>query len=108
MISASDRQEAMTLIREAVQAGARQALPCEEHGVSARTLQRWQHQAVDGRPDAQRPAPPNKLSEEERRAVLDAAYRADFASLTLHQIVPRLADEGISGAAAAEVRTSMC
>ena len=95
MISASDRQEATTLIREAVQAGVRQALACEELGVSARTLQRWQHQAADGRPDAQRPAPPNKLSEEERRAVLEVINRPDFASLTPHQIVPKLADEGI-------------
>lgn len=94
MISAPDRQEALMLIEQAVQAGARQALACRELGVSARTLQRWQHQAVDGRPDAHRPAPPNKLSHEERRAVLDAANRTDFASLTPHQIVPKLADEG--------------
>jgi putative transposase len=67
----------------------------EELGVSARTLQRWQHQAVDGRPDAQRPAPPNKLSAEERRAVLEVINRPDFASLTPHQIVPKLATEGI-------------
>ena len=59
MISAPDRQEAMMLIEQAVQAGARQALACRELGVSARTLQRWQHQAVDGRPEAQRPAPPS-------------------------------------------------
>ena len=94
MIAAPDRQEAMMLIEQAVQAGARQALACRELGVSARTLQRWQHQAVDGRPHAQRPAPPNKLSQEERRAVLDAANRTDFASLTPHQIVPKLANEG--------------
>ena len=95
MISTPDRQEAMMLIEQAVQAGARQALACRELGVSARTLQRWQHQAVDGRPEAQRPAPPNKLSQEERRAVLDAANRTGFASLTPHQIVPKLADEGV-------------
>jgi putative transposase len=94
MISTPDRQEIMTLIEQAVQAGARQTLACRELELSARTLQRWQHQAADGRPDAQRPAPPNKLSEEERRAVLDAANRADFASLTPHQMVPKLADEG--------------
>jgi putative transposase len=94
MISTPDRQEIMTLIQQAVQAGARQTLACRELEVSARTLQRWQHQAADGRPNAQRPAPPNKLSEEERRAVLDVANRADFASLTPHQIVPKLADEG--------------
>ena len=95
MISAPDRQEAMTLIRQAVQAGARQHLACRELGLSTRTLQRWQHRAVDGRPEAQRPAPPNQLSQEERRAVLDAANRTGFASLTPHQIVPKLADEGV-------------
>jgi len=95
MISAPDRQEAMTLIRQAVQAGARQHLACRELGLSARTLQRWQHQEADGRPEAQRPAPPNKLSEEERRTVLEVINRPDFASLTPHQIVPKLADEGM-------------
>ena len=83
------------LIRQAVQEGVRQALACRELGLSVRTLQRWQHQAADGRPRALRPAPPNKLSEEERRAVLEAANGAGFASLTPHQIVPKLADEGI-------------
>jgi putative transposase len=95
MTSASDRQEAMTLIRQAVQAGARHESACQELGLSARTLQRWHHQAADGRPDAQRPAPPNKLTEQERRAVLGAANRTGFASLTPHQMVPKLADEGI-------------
>ena len=95
MISTPDRQETMTLIQEAVQAGARQALACRELGVNARTLQRWHHRAADGRPEAQRPAPPNKLSEAERHAVLEVVNRADFASLTPHQIVPKLADEGI-------------
>lgn len=95
MISAPDRQEAMMLIGQAVQAGVRPALACRELGLSVRTLQRWQHQAADGRTQAQRPAPPNKLSDEERRAVLDAANSADCASLTPHQIVPKLADKGI-------------
>lgn len=95
MISAPDRQETLSLIKQAVQAGARQALACRELGINPRTLQRWQHQAADGRPDAQRPAPANKLSQEEQRAVIDAANRPGFASLTPHQIVPKLADEGI-------------
>jgi putative transposase len=95
MISASDRQATIALIGQAVQAGARQALACRELGLSSRTLQRWQHQAVDGRPHALRQAPLNKLSHQERRAVLEAANRTGFASLTPHQIVPKLADEGV-------------
>jgi len=95
MINASDRGEAMKLIDEAVSGGARQALACRELGITARTRQRWRLSPVDGRVGAVRPAPANKLSEEERQAVLVAANRRDCASLTPHQIVPKLADEGI-------------
>lgn len=83
------------LIEEAVRAGARQQRACEELGLSARTLQRWRHSPGDGRLTAHRSPPPNKLSEAERQAVLQVASRADCASLTPHQIVPKLADEGV-------------
>jgi transposase InsO family protein len=88
----------VTWIQEAVAAGARQAMACQELGVSARTLQRWTaggELKVDGRPGAIRPEPANKLSTEERAAVLAAANRPEFASLPPHQIVPRLADDGV-------------
>jgi putative transposase len=83
------------LIDEAVVAGARQAAACKELGLCERTVQRWRLQPHDGRPQAKRSAPRNKLSEEERQAVLHAANRPDCASLTPHQIVPKLADEGV-------------
>jgi transposase InsO family protein len=83
------------LIDEAVDAGARQARACEELGLNERTLQRWRHVPEDRRPGAHHEAPANKLSESERRAVLEAANRPEYASLTPHQIVPKLADEGL-------------
>lgn len=95
MINASDRGEAMKLIDEAVCSGARQALACRELGVAARTLPRWRSNPRDGRVGAVRLAPANKLGDEARHAVLAAANRHDCASLTPHQIVPKLADEGI-------------
>jgi transposase InsO family protein len=95
MISTSDRMEAMKLIDEAVAAGCRQAVACKELGLPARTVQRWRVKPEDGRPTAVRPAPSNKLTDEERQAVLSAAHRPDCASLTPHQIVPKLADEGV-------------
>ena len=95
MISTSDRAEAIKLIDEAVAAGCRQAVACQELGLPVRTVQRWRIQPEDGRPKAVRPTPSNKLSAEERQAVLDAAHRADCASLTPHEIVPKLADEGV-------------
>lgn len=95
MISASDRKDAMQLIDEAVKAGARLRRACATLKICARTLQRWRSSVQDARPGACRPEPANKLSHEQRQAVLDAANRADHASLTPHQIVPKLADEGL-------------
>jgi putative transposase len=95
MISTPDRAQVIKLIDEAVSAGCAQALACKELGLSARTVQRWRIKPEDGRPGALRPTPANKLSAEERQAVLAAAHRADCASMTPHQIVPKLADEGV-------------
>jgi len=85
----------MQLIDEAVQQGACRARACEQLGVNVRTVQRWRQSPHDGRTQTLREAPPNRLSEAERQAVLEAASRPAFASLTPHQIVPKLADEGV-------------
>jgi hypothetical protein len=42
----------------------------------------------------QRPEPRNKLSAEERAAVLSVCNSEEFASLPPSQIVPKLADQG--------------
>lgn len=90
-----DRGEAIKLIDEAVACGASQRAACEELELNIRTLQRWRLQPEDRRPLASRPVPANKLSDEERQAVLRAANRPDCARLTPHEIVPKLADEGM-------------
>jgi putative transposase len=95
MISAPDRREVIALITETVKAGARQERVCEVLGLSARTVQRWRCTPEDRRTQTRHDAPANKLTAAERRAVLDAANRTGYASLTPHQIVPKLADEGI-------------
>lgn len=95
MIDAPDRGLVTQLIKEAVVAGARLAPACELLGLSVRTLQRWKHRPVDGRPVAVRASPAHKLSQAERQAVLRAVNQPGYASLTPHQIVPKLADEGI-------------
>ncbi len=97
MISTPDRLEAVLLIDEAVSAGARKARACHEAGITLRTLQRWRQEGAvkfDGRPVADRAAPPNKLSQAERAEVLAVANTPRFTSLPPTQIVPILADEG--------------
>lgn len=95
MIDTSDRVEAIKLIDEAVASGASQTAACEEMDLNVRTLQRWRLHPEDGRPLASRPVPANKLSEAERQAVLLAANRPDCIGLTPHELVPKLADEGV-------------
>jgi putative transposase len=65
----------LQLIEEAVQAGARQASASVLLGVSVRSAQRWKHKPEDARTTSCRPCPPNKLSDIERQALLDAASR---------------------------------
>ena len=94
LISTPDRQEIMKLIDETVQEGARKHKACEILGITLRTLQRWRHQPVDGRADAVRPGPSNKLSLAERGEILNVVNQPEYASLPPTQIVPRLADLG--------------
>lgn len=88
----------MSLVEEAVSAGARKHKACEEIGLSLRTLQRWLEMgyvSADKRPELARPEPANKLTEVEQQAVLDTCNQERFASLSPCQIVPILADEGV-------------
>jgi putative transposase len=97
MISASDRQTAITLIQEAVQAGARERLACRELQLTQRTLQRWRSErspSEDQRPHAKRQLPSNRLSVSEQQQIMEVIHRPEFKSLPPSQIVPRLADQG--------------
>lgn len=96
MISASDRQLAVSLIREAVEAGAREFLACKVLNLSQRTLQRWRNQEAceDQRPHAKRQPPANKLSHLEQQQIVTTINQPEFKSLPPSQIVPRLADQG--------------
>lgn len=83
-------------MHEAVTSGARQRRACETLGVDARTLQRWQDQGIgEDRRAGPTSAPKNKLSESERREVLELVNRPEFRDLSIKQIVPILADRGV-------------
>ena len=88
----------MALIEDAVGSGCRRALACETLEISLRTYQRWTREggagSVDGRKDARRAAPANKLSDEERARILALVNSAEFASQPPSQIVPTLVDRG--------------
>ena len=94
----ADRQQLISLIDQATNAGARLSTACSEVDISKRTYRRWKADSSkqgDKRPTATRPVPCNKLSDSERQAILDACNEPRFASLPPSQIVPTLLDEGI-------------
>jgi len=96
MTTREERLQVVALVQEATASGARQAQVCAVLGLSERTLQRWQQGETVGHD--QRPlrqyAPPHKLSETERAALLAVANSPEFGHLPPSQIVPRLADQG--------------
>lgn len=87
------KQTVVALVDEAMAAGARQRRCCEILEIPERTLQRWRVDPVDHREDPQSP-PANKLSEAERKEVLDTACSPRFRDRSPKQIVAILADEG--------------
>jgi len=93
MTTLADRNQALALIDEARASGARLAPACRELGIVANTYRRWYRGDGDRRPEAERPTPPQALSEDEREAVRSYCYRPDLASLPPAQIVPWLLDE---------------
>jgi len=96
MTALPQRQALVAQVRAARASGARLDRACAEVGISVRTWQRWvdgENVLADARPDAVRAAPVNRLSEAERRAVLEVCMQPRFADMPPTQIVPALADE---------------
>lgn len=84
------------LVKEAVAAGARLESACEELGIDARTIQRWEA-APDGE-DARRGSgaqPANALSKAEEDEIISLLNSEEFVDLSPHQVVAKLADMNI-------------
>jgi putative transposase len=96
MTCLSERRQVMSLLTEAISAGARQDRACAVLGLSARTVQRWQPDETvrSDRRGERLHAPVSKLNELERIGLLAVANSAEFGHLPPSQIVPRLADRG--------------
>jgi len=72
-------------------------MACSETEISLRTYRRWYQDGEvleDKRPLIERPAPVNKLTEQERQAIIDVCNQPEYASLPPTQIVPTLLDKG--------------
>lgn len=92
------KQIAITLIQEAVHAGARRHKACAILGITCRTLLRWQTAGQDLDDKRQQAAAriyAHALTEQEQQQILAVCNQSEYQSLPPSQIVPKLADKGI-------------
>ena len=95
MISEGDKEEALALIQEACKAGARKHLAAKLLGLPLRTVQRWETHGINDHRKGSRAVPGNKISEKEREQIMDVLTSLEFGDFNPHQIVPKLADQGV-------------
>jgi transposase InsO family protein len=101
LTAAADRYKALEILDAAMAAGARARKVATLLGVGLTTLQRWRRQfagdgdGLDGRKGSHRLVS-HRLSEEERQRILLTCNQSEFAALPPGQIVPILADRGLS------------
>jgi len=98
LTSTLERTELVSLIQQAQANGSRLEPACAEAGLSLRSYRRWFQRGevqADKRPETTKPAPANKLSDDERQAIVAVCNEAQYASLPPTQIVPSLLDKGV-------------
>jgi len=94
LTSKDDRKSIVELVAEAVASGCRILRACEAFGIEERTLLRWKSKPNDDR-HGPITTPANKLSEAERQLLIKTSVSVTFVNLSPHQIVPKLADDGV-------------
>ena len=100
MTSDPDRQALLALVDEAREAGLNQKDACKAVGIAPASYYRWLDQiqktgeTTDLRHSAKHPEPKNKISSEEKAAILDVLHSAEFVDSSPHQVVAKLADQG--------------
>lgn len=75
--------------------GCRKSIACKALCLSLRTIERWEkYPHVPDSRQGPKSGPPNKLSEQERKRILEVINKKEYGSLSPCQIVPKLADQG--------------
>ena len=79
----------------AIDAGARRAAACAVVGLSVRTVERWRGAHPTDDRHGPHHVPANKYTDAERRTICATVTALAYRDLSPHQIVPRLADQGV-------------
>jgi len=88
------RKQLLALLKTACADGAKQTTACQQLGLSVRTVQRWNKQAVGDKRIGHGRVPHNKFSDSDNETVLSLMNSPAYSDCPPSQIVPRLADEG--------------
>ena len=84
----------MALVNESIKSGARKSEACPIVGISTRTMERWETDDIgDKRPIVEK-KPINKLSEIERKNIINVCCSDQFKDASPKVIVPILAENG--------------
>jgi putative transposase len=84
------------LLDEAAAAGARLQASCAMLGVSCRSVERWRKEPdVEDRRKGPKTTPAHALTAVERERIIAVATSPKYRNMSIRQVVPRLADEGI-------------
>ncbi len=95
MICEAHKKEALELVSDACNAGARKSKASELLGLTVRTLQRWKQNGITDHRKGSRAVPANKISRAEREQIVAVLNSPEFGDSNPNQIVPKLADQGI-------------
>jgi len=83
------------IVHEAVNSGARKIRCCKEIGLNIRTLERWESDKIGDKRSLVKKTQKNKLSELERKRIIDVCCSDEYKDKSPNEIVPLLAEQGV-------------
>lgn len=96
LITAVDKAETISLIKDACAAGSRINNACKILEIDIRTLQRWKKElTLEDKRCGPITIPANKLTDVEHSKILEVVNSSEYCNQPPCQIVPNLADKGI-------------
>ena len=93
MTDIKTRKTLIELIKEATHSGARKIKSCKIIDLEPRTLERWISDKIGDKRSIIEKNPSNKLSESERKDIINVCCSDEYKDKTPNEIVPLLADK---------------
>ncbi len=89
------REQIISAIKTAMLNGASKGLACATIDLNIRTLERWEKNRIGDKRSLIEKVPANKLTDSERKSVLEICCSNEYKDMTPNEIVPLLAEKGV-------------